>query len=43
MRSRGENVEDRQWRRREEEERKEGQTEETMRGNEMKMNGLGLR
>lgn len=42
MRSRGENVEDRQWRRGEEE-RNEGQTEETMRGNEMKMNGLSLR
>lgn len=41
MRSRGENVEDRQWRRGEG--RKEGQTEETMRGNEMKMNGLSLR
>lgn len=35
MRSRGENVQDRQWRRREKEEekeRKEGQREETTRG-----------
>lgn len=42
MRSRGENVEDRQWRRGEEE-RKEGLMEEKMRGKEMVIDSLALR